>query len=43
MRDKLIHEYHSVDLRIVWKTIQDDIPPLKPILEEIVKKLGEES
>ncbi|NKQ38209.1 MAG: DUF86 domain-containing protein [Methanosarcinales archaeon] len=30
MRDKLIHEYHGVDLEIVWEVIKDEAPPLKP-------------
>jgi len=38
MRDKLIHEYHGVDLRIVWKTIRGDIPPLLPIFEKLAKE-----
>lgn len=28
-RDILIHEYISVDVEIVWKTITDDLPTLK--------------
>ncbi len=38
MRDKLIHEYHGVDLRIVWKTVREDIPPLLSILEKLAKE-----
>jgi len=26
MRDKLIHAYHGVDLRVVWRTVRDDLP-----------------
>jgi uncharacterized protein with HEPN domain len=26
IRDKLIHDYVNVDLDIVWKTIQEDLP-----------------
>lgn len=29
MRDKLIHGYNQVDLDIVWKTVQEDLPKLK--------------
>ncbi len=29
MRDKLIHDYFSVDLAAVWKTVQEDLPLLK--------------
>ena len=28
MRDKLIHDYFGVDLDVVLKTVQDDLPPL---------------
>ena len=41
MRDKLIHEYHSVDLEIVWEVIRREIPPLRPKFEEILKELKE--
>ena len=29
MRNKLIHNYFGVDLSTVWKTIEEDIEPLK--------------
>ena len=34
MRDKLIHDYFSVDLEAVWKTATSDLPPLKEILSQ---------
>ncbi len=40
MRDKLIHEYFGVNYRIVWKTVQQEIPKLKKQVEEIMKKEG---
>ncbi|BER93430.1 MAG: hypothetical protein PWP60_807 [Candidatus Atribacteria bacterium] len=40
MRDKLIHEYFGVNYRIVWKTVQQEIPKLKVQVEEITKKEG---
>jgi len=39
MRDKLIHEYFGVDVEILWKTVKEDIPPLKKLLQEILKQL----
>jgi uncharacterized protein with HEPN domain len=33
MRDKLIHDYIGVDIVVIWKTIKEDLPPLKKILE----------
>jgi len=40
MRDKLIHEYFGVDIKILWKTIKKDIPPLKPLMQNILESLG---
>ncbi len=37
MRDKLVHEYLSVTLRIVWDTVQQDIPALKPLFERMLE------
>ena len=42
MRDKLIHEYFGVNLEVLWKTIREDLPPLKPLIEEVLKKMDEE-
>ena len=28
MRDKLIHDYFGVDLVMVWKTIEEELPTL---------------
>ena len=38
MRDKLIHNYFGVDLQVVWKTLQIDLPPLKRVIEEIIQE-----
>ena len=43
MRDKLIHEYAGVDLKIVWAVIQEELPPLRPEVERLLKRLGKES
>lgn len=38
MRNIVIHEYHGVNLSIIWQTITEDLPPLilqiKEVLEE---------
>jgi len=39
MRNKLIHEYASVDLEIVWQAIKEDFPSVKQLIAEILKKL----
>jgi uncharacterized protein with HEPN domain len=37
MRDKLIHDYFGVDVDVVWKTVNEDIPYLKALIENIDK------
>ena len=37
MRDRLIHAYFGVDYRLVWRTIKERIPQIKPILKEMLK------
>ena len=37
MRDKLIHEYFGVKLKVVWVTLKEDIPTLRPEFEKILK------
>lgn len=41
MRDKVIHEYFGVKLNIVWKTVKERIPLLKPLFEKILRELEE--
>jgi len=41
MRDKLIHEYFGVDIEILWKVAKDEIPPLKPSIQNVLKSLSE--
>ena len=36
MRHKLIHEYFGVKPRVVWKTIKEDLPKIKPHLQTIL-------
>jgi uncharacterized protein with HEPN domain len=37
MRDKLIHAYFGVNLEVVWDTIQQDLPPLRLVVEQILQ------
>ena len=37
IRNIMIHEYDDVDLDIVFKTVQKDLPSLIKSLEEILK------
>ena len=36
MRNVLTHAYFGVDLPTVWKTIQEDLPPLKAQLQRLL-------
>ena len=37
MRDKLIHAYSEVDLKLVWKTIQQRLPELNSFIDDLLK------
>ena len=39
MRDKLIHSYSEVDLKLVWMTIQQRLPELKSTVEKIFDEI----
>ena len=36
MRDRLIHGYFDVDLKVVWSTVTDDLPPLLEAMEPLI-------
>jgi uncharacterized protein with HEPN domain len=40
MRNRLIHAYFDVDLDIVWKTVNEELPPLIAELEPVLKAEG---
>jgi len=40
-RNLLIHEYFGVDLEIVWKIIQEDLPALMKAVRTILFELGD--
>jgi uncharacterized protein with HEPN domain len=37
IRDKLIHDYLTINLEVVWKTVIEDLPALLPVLAGIVR------
>jgi uncharacterized protein with HEPN domain len=44
IRDKLIHDYISVNLEVVWKTVMEDLPGLVSKIERIIQSVsGEKS
>jgi uncharacterized protein with HEPN domain len=38
MRHILVHDYYAVKLDIVWRTIQQSLPPLLEPLQSILKE-----
>lgn len=42
MRDVLIHHYFGVDLEVVWKTLERDLPPLRAAVVRILADLETE-
>ena len=39
MRNKVLHEYFGVDEEILWKTIHEDLPPLKEQISNLSEML----
>ena len=40
MRDVLVHDYFGIDAAIVWKTVYEDLPPLKRRIADILAAIG---
>lgn len=38
MRDKLIHQYFGVDVRVLWKTAKEDLPQIKGGMKVIFRE-----
>lgn len=36
MRNRIVHAYFSLDEKLMWDTIQHDLPPLIPILKKLL-------
>lgn len=39
MRDILIHDYFGVNLEVIWKTVQEDLPILRRTLAHLIQTL----
>lgn len=39
-RDKLIHDYSGVNLSVIWRTIQEDLPILVGQLKNVLSDFG---
>lgn len=42
MRDKVIHFYFGINLKKVWKTVEEDFPEIKPLIKKVFENLKEE-
>lgn len=40
MRDRLIHFYFGIKYELVWHTIKDVIPVVKPVIREILRYIN---
>ena len=38
MRNKLTHEYFGVNTKVVWRTVQEDLPIIIPALKKMLGK-----
>ena len=41
MRDRVIHGYDTVDLDVVWKTVEEDVPVLRQQMERILNEASD--
>ena len=39
MRDKITHHYFEIDTDVVFRTIEEDIPEMLPIVERMISDL----
>ena len=37
MRNRLVHAYFDINLEILWRTVQHDLPPLIAVLERVLE------
>ena len=35
LRNRIVHDYESVNLRLIWEIIDSDLPELRQVLAEI--------
>jgi uncharacterized protein with HEPN domain len=41
MRDKLIHEYFGISVKVLWNTVKEDIPTIKSLFQRILEDIKE--
>lgn len=40
MRDRVIHFYLGVSYEKVWRTVKEDIPAIRPLVEQVLREIG---
>ncbi len=43
MRNKIAHEYFGIDYKIVWESIEKDIPTLKTKIKQIISEVNKKN
>ena len=43
MRDRLVHDYRNVDVRLAWRTVREDFAVVRPTLERLLAELDAEA
>ena len=38
MRNKVAHEYFGIDVKVLWQTIREDLPPLLAMLRMLAAR-----
>lgn len=41
MRDKISHHYFEIDSDVVFRTLEEDIPHMKSVVEKIINDIGD--
>ena len=39
MRDKMIHAYFGIDKAVLWRSLKEDIPAVKPLIATIIREV----
>ena len=42
MRNILIHQYFGVDLEVLWRTVKEDLPPLRDEIRRVLEEKEED-
>lgn len=43
MRNKLVHEYFGVDLEVLWRTVTEDVSPLRDAVRQMLEQIEGQS